>query len=332
MHKIIKKAALLLTALTYVFWFSAPVAFAQQNSTSKNGQALEIAPPVLYLTADPGQQVKAQILIRDISSGNLIVKGTVNDFVAGGVDGTPKILLEKSETTTAYSIVDWVAPLPSLLLIPKEIKAMTATINVPKDASPGGHYGVIRFTSTPPTPDGSGVSLAASIGVLVLLTVNGEIKQGLTVDKFTVGKGDKTGSIFESAPIVFTQKFKNTGNVHVQPTGQVIISDMFGKKFAAVNVNVPPGNVLPDSTRQFKQNLDKSVIGGKRMFGKYSAKLSMTYGDKKKVEQTISFWVIPFKLVLTVILVLVGLFFLLRFLIKRYNRRILNQGQKNRRP
>jgi hypothetical protein len=337
MRKFIQHTIIWITVIAYSFFISAPAVFAATTppastpqNTANNGQALEIAPPVIYLNVDPGQSVKTQILIRDISSGNLIVTGTVNNFVSGGEDGTPKILLDKNADSDPYSLVNWVAPLPSLLLIPREIKSMTATINVPKDAAPGGHYGVIRFTSTPPSLDGtSGVSLAASIGVLVLLTVSGKVTESLNVQELSVDRNGKKGSFFESGPLEFIEKFKNTGNVHVQPVGQVSITDMFGKKFASVNVNLPPGNILPQSTRAFKQPLDKSVIGNKRLFGRYKATLKVTYGtDKKVLTSTIVFWVIPYKLVAVVIVLIIGIFFLLRFLIKRYNRRILAQAQK----
>jgi hypothetical protein len=43
------------------------------------GQALEIAPPVVYLTINPGQTAKTQIYLRDISSGDLIVTGEADD-------------------------------------------------------------------------------------------------------------------------------------------------------------------------------------------------------------------------------------------------------------
>lgn len=346
MKKLLTQLTLWTTTFIYIAFVGAPVVFAQTTpkpapkpaaptaqSTANNGQALEIAPPVIYINADPGQVVKTQIYIRDISSGNLVVTGQVNNFVAGGEDGTPKILLDnKASEDDAYSIVKWFAPLPGLLLIPREIKTMTATITVPKDASPGGHYGVVRFTSTPPNVEGgSGVSLAASIGVLVLLTVSGKVTEGLTVQSLSVSHKGKSGTFFESGPLQFEEKIKNTGNVHLQPTGQVTITDMFGKKFAAVNVNLPPGNVLPQSTRAFRQPLDKAVIGNKRLFGKYTAKLSVTYGsDKKKLESSIVFWVIPYKLVALVIGLLIALFFALRFMLKRYNRRILAQAQKTR--
>jgi hypothetical protein len=336
--KLRQKLSIWIALFVYVLSFGAPAVYAAPaattpQGTATNGQALEIAPPVIYVSADPGQTVKTQIYIRDISSGNLIVNGQVNNFVSGGEDGTPKIILDaKDDANNPYSLVTWVAPLPSLLLIPREIKSMVATINVPKDASPGGHYGVIRFTSTPPSVDGtSGVSLAASIGVLVLITVSGKISEGISVSSLSVSHNGKTGSFFESGPLQFVEKFKNTGNVHLQPVGQVTITDMFGKKFASVNVNLPPGNILPQSERAFKQPLDKTVIGNKRLFGRYTAKLSVTYGtDKKVATSNLVFWVIPYRLVLAVIALLVAVFFVLRFMLKRYNRRVIERAQKRK--
>lgn len=312
---------------------SAPgvmAATAPSSNPANNGQALEIAPPVIYLNANPGQTIKTQIYIRDISSGNLLVTGQVNDFIASGQDGTPKVILDDS-TDNPYGLKSWVAPLPKLLLIPKEIKTLPVTITVPKDASPGGHYGVVRFTATPPSLEGSGVSLSASLGSLLLLTVSGATTEKLTVESFSVSKGGKSSSIFESGPLDFTEVLKNTGNVHVQPQGQVTITDMFGKKVAAVNVNIPPGNVLPGSSRKFTQPLDKTVIGNKRLFGRYKATMKVTYGANKQVlTDTLTFWVIPYKLVAFVIFGLIAAFFILRFAIRRYNRYVLRQGSKRR--
>ena len=312
---------------------AAPATKAPASSNpANNGQALEIAPPVIYLTVSPGQTVNTQILIRDISSGSLLVTGQVNDFVASGQDGTPKVILD-NDTNNPYGMKSWVAPLPKLLLVPREIKSLPVTIKVPADASPGGHYGVVRFTATAPSLEGNGVSLSASLGSLILLTVTGKTTEKLTTESFTVAKGNKISKLFESGPVNFTEVLKNSGNVHVQPVGQVTVTDMFGRKLGAVNVNTPPGNILPGSTRKFNQVLDKSVIGNKHMFGRYKAVMKVTYGsDKKVLNSTIIFWVIPYKLIGIVILTLIVLFFLVRFLLRRYNRYIRNQVNKANHP
>lgn len=306
---------------------ATPAPTTQPNPVN-NGQALEIAPPLVYLTVNPGQTVNTQILIRDISSGVLIVTGQANDFVAAGEDGSPKVLLNSNQVDP-YSLKNWVAPLPSLQLIPKQIKTLPVTIKVPANASPGGHYGVIRFTATAPSVQGSGVSLSASIGALMLITVNGKITENLSVNEFSVNHAGKTGTVFASGPVSFVEKFKNTGNVHLQPTGLVTITDMFGKNLASVAVNTPPGNILPQSIRKFSQPLNSSVIGNKRLFGRYHAKLKVTYGSTKKVlTASLSFWIIPYRLIGTLIVLIIVGFFVLREVLRRYNRYILEQSNK----
>lgn len=312
---------------------AAPAALAATAPAAGTGQALEISPPVITLTANPGQTLKVQLSIRDVTDGDLVVSNEVDDFVAAGEDGTPKILLGQAANDSPFSMKDWVQTVPQLRLESKQIKTLTVTINVPSNASPGGHYGVIRFSGIPPDLKGSGVSLSASLGALMLVTVNGNIKEKLNVQQFSVAKlkkdktADKSATFFEAAPLAFTELVKNEGNIHEKPTGQVIIKDMFGRPFAGLNINLPPRNILPDSTRKFTQPLDKTVIGTKRMFGHYTATLTVKYGKDQTITAKLGFWVIPYKLILTIIVLLVGGFFLLRYLIRRYNRFIIGKVQ-----
>lgn len=301
------------------------VSSAQQAGS---GQAIEIAPPVITLSANPGDVVKTQISLRDISTVNLVVNNEINDFTAAGEDGTPKIYLEADETSP-FSLKGWINPIPAVTLTPRQIKSVNVSINVPKNASPGGHYGVIRFTASAPSLNGNGVALSTSLGSLVLINVSGNVKESLAVEEMSINKNGKKGTFFESAPLNFVQRIKNTGNTHLQPTGQVEIKDMFGKKVAAVNVNSPPRNVLPSSIRKFEEPLDKTVIGNKRLFGRYTATMKLTYGnDKKELTAKMSFWVIPYKLVAIVIGSIIVLFFGLRFALKRYNQRIINRSRR----
>jgi hypothetical protein len=324
-------------------WSVVPMAASAQTRTAtppkaasapppNYGQALEIAPPVIYLNVNPGQQVKTQIFLRDISSGELIVTGQANDFTASGEDGTPKLILDAEEGNNPYSMKAWVVAPAELRLVPREVKTMQITINVPKDASPGGHYGIIRFTATPPSLKSSGVSLSTSLGALMLVTVSGPVSEKLTISDFTVNHDGKNASVFQSGPLNFVERIKNEGNIHEQPTGQVTIKDMFGRKVANLNINLPPRNILPASTRKFEQPLDKSVIGKRRLFGRYSASLTVTYGkNKQSTTSSLVFWVIPYRLVAIVILALIAGFFALRYGIRRYNKYIIGSSSKRRR-
>ena len=222
-------AWLSLTTLSVVGLFSLVALAAPAPTTTTTaaptGQALEIGPPVLNITADPGQTVTTQIRLRDVSTGKLIVRGVVNDFRAQGEDGTPKIILDPNETDP-YSLKGWVVPLSQLTLEPRQVEVLPVIIKVPSNAAPGGYYGVIRFTATPPELEGTGVSLSLSLGTLLFVRVNGAAKEGLAVEEFSINNGGKSSTIFEATPLKFVERLKNTGNVHEQPAGQIAITDM----------------------------------------------------------------------------------------------------------
>lgn len=313
----------------------APIVYAATSTTNPGtGQALEIAPPIITLTANPGQVLKTKIELRDITKSNLVVTNEVNDFVSNGIDGTPKILMGNDDANDPFTMKNWITPLPQFTLSPEQIQNLSLTISVPKDASPGGHYSVIRFTGIPPNLKGSGVSLSASLGTLVLLTVNGNLTHKLAINSFTVSKftGGKPAKLFQSTPLNFAVTLKNSGNIQEQPTGHIVVSDMFGKTVAGVNINLPPRDILPDSTRNFTGALDKSNLGTKKLFGLYHAKLTVLYGStyNLSVTRSITFWVIPYKLVGLIILLLIIAFFVIRHLLKQYKKRIIKQTTRNR--
>lgn len=307
----------------------SPVAQAANQDV---GQALEIAPPVLNIRANPGQTVTATINLRDVSTSPLVVRNQINDFVANGEDGTPRILLEEDENDSPYSLKDWIQPLPEFTLKSKEVNKLPLTIRVPSNAAPGGYYAVVRFTASPPGLDGTGVSLSASLGTLVLLRVNGDAKEDMSIEQFTGSTGGKPNWLFESPPVGFTARVRNKGTLHEQPTGQIIVSDMFGNKIAAVNVNLQRSNVLPGSIRKFEQVLDSSTIGNRMLFGPHTAKLTMSYGSKDQtLSSTTSFWVIPYRLVAFAIVLLIVAFIIFRITLKRYNERVIARSRSRRR-
>jgi hypothetical protein len=300
-----------------------PASFATAATPPTPGQGLEISPPVLELNANPGQTVTAQIRVRNVASGELIAKGKADDFGPGNTeDGQPKLLLDE-QGATRYSLKYWVQSVPDLRLAPQELKTATVQIVVPANAEPGGHFGVIRFTAVPPDVQGTGVALSASVGTLVLLRVAGNITDDIKLAEFSSGQDGKKGSFFEHGPIDFTVRLQNDGSVHEKVQGTIDITGTFGGKVGSVAVNDKGGNVLPGSIRKFQQQL-----ATKALFGHYTAKLSLGYADGKKLEQSLGFWVIPWRLILLVIVALVVLGYILRLAIRRYNEYIIAQARR----
>ena len=323
------------TLLTLAFAVAVgPIAAAVTAPATQSpsaGQALEIAPPVLNLKADPGEVIQTKIALRDISSTSLLVTSEVNDFTASGEDGTPKVITDNTEKSP-YSIIDWIKPIASLTLKSRQIENLPVTITVPKNAAPGGYYGVVRFTAIAPDIDQSGVALSASLGAMIFIRVNGDAKESMTIQDFYLSKDDSKGSFFDSIPLMFTERIKNEGNVHEQPIGQILVTDMFGKPAVNVNVNLEGRNVLPATIRRFDQPLDKSAVGNRILFGLYTAKVTMKYGASgQTVTKSIKFWIFPWKLLLTAIIVLIVLVLLGRLMLKRYNDRLLGSRGRSRR-
>lgn len=323
---------LLLPVLVFGIVLSALPTNYVHAANQDAGQALEIAPPLLNLTADPGQLVTTKIILRDVSTSKLVVRNQINDFVANGEDGTPRLLLEDSTEDNPYSLKSWIQPLPEFTLNPKQINELPVKIKVPANATPGGYYAVVRFTASAPEVEGSGVSLSASLGTLILMRINGDAKESMKVESFKTTKNGKDVGLFESQPITFTARVKNEGSTHEQPTGSIVVSDMFGNKIAGVNVNLTRGNVLPGSIRKFEQSLDKAVIGDRFLFGRYTADMKLTYGTKgQTVTESTSFWVIPYRLVGFVILLIVIAFVVIRIALRRYTERVVERSRSRRR-
>jgi hypothetical protein len=320
-------ATLVATSISVGALASAAVPQAPKTNP---GQGLEISPPLIELTANPGQTVTTQIRVRNVTNGALQVTGEADDFGANSDEsGTPQIFINE-QGETRYSLKYWISDVPNLLLAPQELKTNMITINVPANAEPGGHYGVVRFTGVPAGIGAtSGVSLSASVGALILLTVNGDITHQLNTIQFAAGNATaadsdvKVAGFFEHGPISFLVRLQNNGSVHEAPHGSIVMKNAVFGPSQTLAVNANGGNVLPASIRRFVQTMPNKML-----FGFYTAKLSMVYDGNKTLVANTSFWVIPWKLILLVLVGLLVLGYLLKIGIRKYNEHIIAMARR----
>lgn len=306
-----------------------PIVSLAATPVASGGQALEISPTISQISIDPGKTTELAIKVHNISRTTQAVTAQEDDFVPNGETGLPRVVLN-SDGTSQYSFKKWAKMPAPFQVVSREIKSVNVRITVPANATPGSHYGIIRFTASPPGLEGTGVSISTSIGLLAIIRVSGDIKEKLSVVNFSMAdaKGMKS-DFFESTPVNFVERLQNTGNSDLQPNGIIEINDIFGKRVANVAVNQPPHLILPSSIRRFDQTLDSATIGTKQLFGRYTAKLNLTYGvNKTPLITTMTFWVIPYRLILGVIFALVLLVFLVRLLGRRYNIEISSKSRK----
>ncbi|HSX08278.1 MAG TPA: hypothetical protein VLG11_05275 [Candidatus Saccharimonadales bacterium] len=300
------------------------------TAAADGGQAFSIAPPLLSLKTDPGKTVIAEIRLTNVSNGPMIMSAQANDFAAKDENGDPNIILNTSDSVP-FSLREWVQLPAPFTLASKQTKTLEIPIAVPASGEPGGHYGVIRFTGTAPGANGTGVSLSASIGTLVLLQVSGNLQERASLADFYSANAQFTKkSSFQYGPVNFVTRVSDDGNIHLQPTGTITVKNLIGQKVATLRVNGDPSsatdipkNILPSSIRRFQNTLNK-----KWLFGRYTARLDLTYGqDHKHLTANVSFWVIPYAIIVPAIIGLLIIAFGLRFGIRRYNAHIIKKAQ-----
>lgn len=312
--------SLVISGAIVIGLFAVPSVGAQASSANA-AQGIEISPALVELNAERGKTYTLKIKVTNVTSSDLVYETSIDDFNAKDETGSPQILMY-SELPSTVSIRSWVKTVPAFSLTTRQSISIVATVHIPADAEPGGHYGVLRFSGHAPELDSTGVGLAASAGALILIRVDGAITEQADLVSFTTASNGSQTSFFENSPITFMTRIKNVGNIHVKPVGNIEVKDMFGNIVTSLSVNADKSNVLPDSIRRFEATHDGW------MFGLYTANLALGYGTTgQAITATTSFWVIPYKLVLAVLIIGATTVFILVKLIKAYNKRIIAKSK-----
>ena len=307
MYKL-NKSKLFITVYGAIFFslsIASGTAVAESNVPSV-GQGFEISPPVVELRGKPGETLSTSINLRNTTKLPINAHAITNDFTAKDNSGAPGILVDGADAPDT-GMRKWFSPVPDEIIQPFKLQNYRVLVSIPLNASPGGHYGVLRFTSASTgTNGGNGVSLTASVGTLFLVSVDGKTTHALSMAGFHALQGGKNMTWFQKSGIDFIERLHNDGNVHEKPLGALIIMDIFHHKVAQIPVNIPPGNILPSSYREFSQHV------GQKLFGFYSAHLYISYANGREVEaRSLNFAVLPtnFIIFVLVLLILIIIFF-----------------------
>ncbi|MEI7539321.1 MAG: hypothetical protein WCJ36_00935 [Candidatus Saccharibacteria bacterium] len=301
--------------------FSIPV--SAQAASPNVGQGLEISPALVELNASRGKTYYVNLNVLNVTTSDLTYDSAVNDFNATSETGSPHVIMGNNSMPSTASVVTWVSVIPEFTLHSRQNKAVAVQINIPANAEPGGHYGVIRFSGRAPEVTDTGVGLSASAGVLLLIRVDGVINEKASLSSFFSSRNGEQNFFFENSPIDFVTRIKNEGNIHLKPTGSIALRDMFGNVVTTIPVNNDKSNVLPASTRRFESQYKSSW-----MIGRYTADLTIGYGTTgQAITNTISFWVIPYRIILSCLFILATIVFIFSRLIKVYNKHIIEKAK-----
>ncbi len=330
------------------FLLSAPSTSAQ---AADQGLRLVTSPLPINLVTEPGKTIQTELKVKNGGTQTETLKIDLMKFNAYEDSGKPRLMDPEPQD----DFITWISfSEPTFTLAPDEWKVIKATFAVPETASFGYYYAVVF--SRAQEAQSVGVRQTAVVGgtaTLVLLEVRvPDAKREVAVTEFSADK-----RFYEFLPAAFRITLKNTGNVHIAPRGNIFIDRGGTHDIAILEVNSEKGNILPDSSRIFdtfwtdgfpvyveKVQDGKTVLdeqgnpahelawdwsnASKLRFGKYTAKLLLIYDDGHRdvpIEGEVSFWVVPWRMGLALLVVSVFFFIGLRSTLRNTWNRIFKK-------
>lgn len=351
-----RKAAFLTGVLVLLAGAFVPAVLAQ--SAPGSGFSAQISPLPILLNAKPGTSVSTDLRVNNPSSANEKLKVLVKTFTQDGPDGTVNL----HDPTGADTFINWIHFSKTEFDAPPGLwQTVHMTVNVPKTAA-FGYYFAVEFTSasSPSAASGNTAKIQGAVASFVLLNAQapGEKKQ-LQVTSFTADHRS-----YEFLPVNFTVRLHNSGNIYAGASGNIFIM-RGGKQVSVLTVNANHGLVLPGANRVFsaswnngfpvykilydnngqpitdKNGVPKHQLSwnfgqiSKLRFGHYTAKLALVYNDGQRdvpITGTVSFWVIPWRIIIFVLLIILGpalaVYLLTRW---RFKKRLRKERSKNAR-
>lgn len=322
MHRSITRRLLFAAAVISLAAFGI-VALTRPAVAQNTGEFfLQVSPSPLVSTLKPGQSTTLELKIRNAGPQTENLKIAPRTFKL-----TDDQRLELDDTRQP-EVASWIRFGETTFAIkPGQTYTQKVTLNVPKDAGFSYSFAlVISRTDNAAQPE-SGAALKGSVAIFTLLNID---RPGAT-RKLEVNKFSTSAGVYEYLPAQFDIDFKNTGNTIVQPAGSIFVQRGSNDRepIGTVAVNDSNGYILPGSTRTLSvrwdngfpverttTNADGSTSKhtdwnwgnfGNIRFGQYTAKLVAIYNDGQRdvpIMTEVTFWVIPWKILLGVLVVL----------------------------
>ena len=285
--------------------------------------SLQVTPSPLVTTIKPGTRTTLELKIRNAGTGTEELRIDPRAFNVDKQTGEVTL-----DDTKPSEITQWVSfGAQKFTIKPGEWYTQKVHISLPKSTGFSYSLALVINRTNNPTAIESGRLLKGSVAVFTLVNVDrpGAIRK-LDVSDFNVSQ-----AIYEYLPAKFTVLFKNTGNSIVQPYGNIFVQRGANDKtpIATLPVNDKGGYLLPDTPRTMEATWSqgfpvfqssKDASGAEKSdlvwdwskltdfrIGQYTAKLVAIYNDGQRdvpIERVVTFWVIPWRSILILLLVI----------------------------
>lgn len=362
--KVFKLLFLSLFSISTLIFFKQNIFAAEEVKEKQADESLEVTPPptaiqpinltvspvTLNLATDPGREVNSSIKIFNNSTEKEYLQLELVKFTSDKSGSQPHI--QNFSENDEYK--DWLTFEKSEFEVnPGEWQTIDLIFSPPKEAALAYYYAIVVKRQVDTREEGVTTVIIGAPAILVLANVYSPnaVQELQLVDFKTKQK------FYEYLPADFEIKIKNTGNIHLNPMGNIFIDSSGEKDVALLSINKDNGLILPDSQRVFETSWEEGfpsyeplVVGGvvkkdedgktiKKLkwdfskisqfrIGKYTAHLLLVYDNGERdipIESIVSFWVIPWRILLgaLVVIVLISLGIILPLIMLR--RRVKKQ-------
>jgi len=254
-----------------------------------------VTPLVVDEKGKPRDILKGQVVVTNNTNRVINVYASVNNFDAN--DGTQDFI-DRSQVELSGSLANWIEISRGVIEIgPAETKQVPFLIHINLNADPGVYHATISFSEGSNRESAENENNENKKEIAVNVEVLDDAKEFLQLSRFAPDSNFFTGS-----SAAFSYFLENNGNRSLRPEGEIRVYNRKGEEVAVLDANGDGAEFLPEKGGQLAAvwNIDK---GG---FGKYKAYLDLKYGNDQKgsINDTIYFWVIPWK---EILMIFVGL-------------------------
>lgn len=256
-----------------------------------------VAPLVIDESLEGRDIVTREITVTHMGGEPATLYPSVNN-ISIKEGGVIEEFLPPIDSDRAASLASWIELNRSGIdMQPGETKTIPITFRINGNPIPGEYHAFIGFGYGRNRDEAeTQVKAGRAPGAVVNVTIADKSFSFLKIASFVV---DRFVTRAENQAAVYT--FQNPGKETLTPQGDIIIYNQRGAEVATLPVNAEGVSVPPGDTHVFT-----AQVPVKGLFGKYKAFLSVEYGSAQRgsVQDTSFFYVIPWKIVLVVCLVI----------------------------
>lgn len=280
------------TALFSLLLFALPLSM----------QAAAVFPATIDLMGTRGEVTQATFTIINTQAVEQTYYLGTMPFKAKDESGEPLFLAD----SPIDGLSKWIQFSSDHISVPARSQVdVPFTMNIPTDVLAQSYQSAITVSSAPAEVVATnGAIIEAKTAILVFLTVKGDSIKKVALLDFKSATNGFLSTLRES----FTFRIQNQGNVYAIPEGTIDFTDVFGRKILSLNANIAKHRILPMTTRSFDVTGEK-ISGWMNILkdqvqtfaiGPVRATLSLNSGDGfPHIQAEISFWYVPYQLILT---------------------------------